>query len=188
MRKVLIMMAAGLMGLAGCSGDGSLGVQDHHADTPYGRYVVAREAALQGDGPIPGAVPVTLPREAPTPAQIGTRWHVPMRTTASGSADVPASAPRVRPARRAATGYADTQTVLTRYAAAMDNDPGETRFLRDPASSDTARNCAGFPTPEAAQIAFIARGGPQIDPLNLDPDGDGFVCGWDPRPLRATVR
>lgn len=188
MRKMLIMMAAGLMGLAGCSGDGGLGVNDRHADTPYGRYVAAREAALQGKGPVPRTAPVTLPREAPTPAQIGTRWHVPMRTTTASSADMSASKPRVRPARRAATGYADTQTVLTRYATAMDNDPGETRFVRASATSDSARNCAGFPTPQAAQIAFIARGGPQIDPLNLDPDGDGFVCGWDPRPLRDTVR
>ena len=25
---------------------------------------------------------------------------------------------------------------------------------------------------------------PILDPKGLDPDGDGFVCGWDPRPLR----
>jgi hypothetical protein len=29
----------------------------------------------------------------------------------------------------------------------------------------------------------LARGGPDKDPRGLDPDGDGFACGWDPAPF-----
>lgn len=47
------------------------------------------------------------------------------------------------------------------------------------------RNCAAYPSADAAQLDFLARGGPQKDRQNLDPDGDGYACGWDPAPFRA---
>lgn len=179
MRKGLIAMVAGLAALAACNGNEGQGPNRHHADSPYDRYVIAREAALQGKAAVPEAIPVTLPRNAPTPDQIRPQ------PAAAPAAPASEAGMRKRPARQAATGYAGTLDVLTRYAAAVDNDPGEARFSRSPGAADSARACAGFATPEDAQIAFIARGGPQQDPLGLDPDGDGFVCGWDPRPLRA---
>ncbi len=46
------------------------------------------------------------------------------------------------------------------------------------------RACARYASPALAQEAFLARGGPERDPLGLDPDGDGYVCGWDPTPFR----
>jgi hypothetical protein len=46
------------------------------------------------------------------------------------------------------------------------------------------RACAAFPSPDLAQEAFLAQGGPERDRRNLDPDGDGFACTWDPRPFR----
>ncbi|MCZ0812811.1 MAG: hypothetical protein ACQEVT_04160 [Pseudomonadota bacterium] len=49
------------------------------------------------------------------------------------------------------------------------------------------RNCAAYASPDQAQIDFLARGGPQRDRLGLDPDGDGYACGWDPRPFRKAV-
>lgn len=54
--------------------------------------------------------------------------------------------------------------------------------------SRSARNCAGFQSSEQAQIAFLAAGGPQRDRQALDPDGDGYACGWDPSPYRLAVR
>jgi hypothetical protein len=45
--------------------------------------------------------------------------------------------------------------------------------------------CADFTSPDQAQIAFLNRGGPERDRRGLDPDGDGFACGWDPRPFRS---
>ena len=65
------------------------------------------------------------------------------------------------------------------------NDPagvGVARFTRsadasriDPTSD---RNCADFASDLEAQRFFIASGGPQGDPHDLDQDGDGFACEW----------
>ena len=49
------------------------------------------------------------------------------------------------------------------------------------------RNCAKYPSYEAAQTDFLAKGGPTRDRLGLDPDGDGYACGWDPSPFRKAV-
>lgn len=49
------------------------------------------------------------------------------------------------------------------------------------------RNCASFRSPDEAQREFLARGGPDRDPLGIDPDGDGFACGWDPAPFLIAV-
>jgi hypothetical protein len=45
-----------------------------------------------------------------------------------------------------------------------------------------------LPTQDAAQEAFLAAGGPERDRNNLDPDGDGFACWWDPEPFRRAMR
>lgn len=49
------------------------------------------------------------------------------------------------------------------------------------------RNCAGYPSPDQAQIAFLSKGGPERDRMGLDPDGDGYACSWDPAPFRTAV-
>ncbi|MEI4233188.1 hypothetical protein [Roseovarius sp. D22-M7] len=51
----------------------------------------------------------------------------------------------------------------------------------------SARNCAQFSSPDKAQIAFLSQGGPERDRQALDPDGDGYACGWDPAPYRRAV-
>ena len=43
---------------------------------------------------------------------------------------------------------------------------------------------APYPSPDQAQIDFLARGGPERDRKGLDPDGDGYACTWDPTPFR----
>ena len=45
--------------------------------------------------------------------------------------------------------------------------------------------CARYPTDAAAQEAFLKAGGPQRDSKKLDPDGDGFACGFDPTPFQS---
>lgn len=57
-----------------------------------------------------------------------------------------------------------------------------TRFVR-PAPSGIAdtKDCSDFATVFEAHDAFMAAGGPELDPFNLDPDGDGYVCTYDPR-------
>ena len=48
--------------------------------------------------------------------------------------------------------------------------------------------CLKYTSPDLAQEAFLAQGGPQSDRKGLDPDGDGFACDWDPRPFRAALQ
>lgn len=47
--------------------------------------------------------------------------------------------------------------------------------------------CLRYRNQDAAQLAFLSNGGPQRDPDNLDPDGDGYACWWDPRPIRQAA-
>jgi len=68
------------------------------------------------------------------------------------------------------------------YAQQTTNAVGERRYQRNRMSVGGA--CGRYASADEAQRAFLAAGGPQADPRNLDPDGDGFACGWDPTPYR----
>lgn len=76
---------------------------------------------------------------------------------------------------------------IVQYALQAPNNLGESVFTRSGfnAANKFTRNCAKYRTPDEAQRDFISRGGPQRDRLGLDPDGDGFACGWDPQPFRT---
>lgn len=160
--------------------------------TPYGQYLVAREAVLTRDGDPSPTIPIALPAKAPTAEQIAGRSPVPVPAT-MGSRTRPSatrSAPTVLvpDAMLPVTTrgpYPGTTPVLVRYAYAADHAPGTAIYSRPQASAAiAARACAGFATPDAAQTAFLAAGGPRLDPRGIDPDGDGFVCGWNPAPFR----
>lgn len=90
--------------------------------------------------------------------------------------------PAELPERTAAAGAA---VDLVQYALNAPNRKGETIYPRSRiAIANSDRACARYDTPEAAQQAFLRAGGPQRDPRNLDPDGDGFACYWDPTPFQ----
>lgn len=90
--------------------------------------------------------------------------------------------PTELPERTSAAGAA---VDLVQYALNAPNRKGETIYPRSRiAISSSERSCARYETPEAAQQAFLRSGGPQRDPKNLDPDGDGFACYWDPTPFQ----
>ncbi len=74
------------------------------------------------------------------------------------------------------------------YARESTNAVGE-RVYRRPSirRSISASQCRKFSSADDAQRNFLANGGPQDDPLNLDPDGDGFACRWSPEAYRALV-
>lgn len=80
----------------------------------------------------------------------------------------------------------DTGPNIAQYAMSTTNPPGTRVYAR---SSLRLRSyeasCAPFSSADLAQIEFLKRGGPERDPMGVDPDGDGFACGWDPRPFRA---
>ena len=74
---------------------------------------------------------------------------------------------------------------IAAFALSTTNPPGVKLYSR-PAFYLTSpeKACAKFDSPDLAQQAFLAAGGPQRDKKALDPDGDGFACAWDPRPFR----
>jgi len=89
-------------------------------------------------------------------------------------------APTPIPSRPSATG-----PNIVAYALNAPNRLGQEWYSRSLLSGQARfqRNCAAYNNPDAAQRDFLARGGPDRDPRGLDPDGDGFACGWDPAPF-----
>ncbi|QYK40553.1 MAG: hypothetical protein KF887_14145 [Paracoccaceae bacterium] len=78
---------------------------------------------------------------------------------------------------------------IVSFALSTTHAPGTPMYRRSAfGSRDPFANCGKFASPDLAQEAFLSAGGPERDPQRLDPDGDGFVCGWDPRPFRAAKR
>lgn len=50
--------------------------------------------------------------------------------------------------------------------------------------TQSASVCRRFASVDEAQRQFLANGGPTTDRFNLDPDGDGFACQFDPETYR----
>ena len=74
---------------------------------------------------------------------------------------------------------------IATYARSMENPVGKRLFRRN--YIRTARdpnNCSRFRIKDDAQRYFLANGGPELDPLKLDPDGDGYACFWNPEVFR----
>lgn len=83
------------------------------------------------------------------------------------------------------TGASSGAVDLVQYALSAPNRIGEAIYPRSRiALANSQKACARYNTPEAAQQAFLKAGGPKRDPKNLDPDGDGFACYWDPTPFQ----
>lgn len=78
---------------------------------------------------------------------------------------------------------------IVEYALQTSNPVGQPAYSRiNPLrGSMNARNCAKYASPDLAQQAFLESGGPDRDSKSLDPDGDGYACGWDPAPFRKVL-
>lgn len=167
----------------------------------YGAYQVAREQQLQG-----GEVTVLPPEadaaaaetaDAGAPALVANNpalsdeqdfSAVTARETIESDRERLAALrqqyefiePTALPERAPSTG-----PNIVEYALSTTNRVGETIYRRSALKlSFSQRACARFASPDLAQEAFLAAGGPQRDRKNLDPDGDGFACAWDPAPFR----
>ncbi len=84
----------------------------------------------------------------------------------------------------------DGQPNIVQFALASSNPVGTQLYSRAGFNlqAKAQRNCAKYASPDQAQIDFLANGGPQRDRKGLDPDGDGFACGWDPSPFRSALK
>ncbi len=74
------------------------------------------------------------------------------------------------------------------FAVQTSHPVGQKMYRRTGGSRNLEANCARYSSNELAQDAFLQAGGPERDRLRLDPDGDGYACGWSPTPYRNLVR
>lgn len=87
------------------------------------------------------------------------------------------------------TRHGDTGPSIVEYALSTNRPVGQSAYGRTGLSGQNRfdRNCAKYASPDLAQAAFLAAGGPERDRMGLDPDGDGYACYWDPTPFRAAL-
>jgi len=85
------------------------------------------------------------------------------------------------------TRSGNSQPNIVQYALSTKHPVGTQLHRRNSfrSAQRVAAACSAFPSADQAQIAFLARGGPQRDRKGLDPDGDGYACTWDPSPFRT---
>ncbi len=77
---------------------------------------------------------------------------------------------------------------LAKYALAQSNPVGNKIYTRFPLGGKRAkRKCAAYGSNDEAQTEFLKSGGPQKDRRGIDPDGDGYACGWSPDVYRALL-
>ena len=77
---------------------------------------------------------------------------------------------------------------IATHARSTNNPMGKRLFKRNYIKTkNDQNNCARFIVKDDAQRYFLANGGPELDPLKLDPDGDGYACFWNPESFRIIV-
>ncbi len=77
---------------------------------------------------------------------------------------------------------------IVEFAISTSHPVGAQMYKRSSLSlSNLSSACDKFASPDLAQEAFLAAGGPDRDRKGLDPDGDGYACSWNPMPFRAAV-
>ncbi|MCE5974387.1 hypothetical protein LZA78_12935 [Sinirhodobacter sp. WL0062] len=139
-------------------------------------------AAIQPGAAVPTAVVATPAAGDQSLGQEALATLAATSPTPTAAPLVPAApAPVVAPAVQGSAG-----PNLAAYALSATNGMGQQIYDRGGFHlTDSGKACAKYISPDLAQMAFLEKGGPQKDSLNLDPDGDGFACGWDPRPFQA---
>ncbi len=73
-----------------------------------------------------------------------------------------------------------TSVNLALFARSVSNDVGEKIYYRSFLGTDANPGCKLFSNKNEAQTFFLQNGGPKNDFHNVDVDGDGFACEWDP--------
>ena len=73
---------------------------------------------------------------------------------------------------------------LAVFARNVSNKVGEKIYFRNFLGTGVNTGCKKFLNKNAAQVFFLKNGGPKNDYYNIDTDGDGFACKWDPEIYR----
>jgi hypothetical protein len=158
------------------------------AADPGGAAAASAGAAIYGEGRLgagqiaPGALPPTSAARPEWSPQADPLRDTGLEAQPGNAAPVLVNAPAVAP-------VADAGPNIVAYALSAPNQVGQEWYSRFAFAREgrMQRNCADYRSADEAQSDFLARGGPERDARGLDPDGDGFACGWDPAPFRAAV-
>ena len=180
------------------TGAGSLATPSYLTDDDLAREAAAALAATQANS---GQAPVQASPSNPAPqtanndgisdendfSAVSSRQSIQSdaERLAQQRAQYQVVTPTAVPARTSAAG-----PNVVGYALSTSHPRGTRVYSRTGINlaAKSARNCAGFASPDQAQQAFLEMGGPKRDRKALDPDGDGYACGWDPAPYRRAVR
>lgn len=179
---------------AGISGAAALPQAPVPAPMPVPQPGITPQAAAPAPLPAPNPTPAPVPAGASKPSAISDEQDfaavAARESIESDKARIEqnrAQYVQVQPGALPERPAGDS-SVIVQYAINAQNRLGQSVYSRTGLSlSSHERACSRYSSPEAAQEAFLKSGGPQRDPKNLDPDGDGFACAWDPTPFQ-TVR
>lgn len=170
-----------------------LALTGHRAETP--RVIpVALPARAPTAAEIAGSSPVQVLERAVTPASTqprrvqlrGAPAIDPRPPTLPSSRAVLPSERTVLPQPVVTPPPMPSRPVVVTTPSSTTVAPVQSRRLSTnvqplyPRTADVTGDCSAYPTPAAAQSAFRREGGPQRDPLGLDPDGDGNACSFRP--------
>ena len=73
------------------------------------------------------------------------------------------------------------------YARQTTNLIGERIYNRLKVKNKKTNPCLRFNSADDAQRFFLSKNGPIKDFWNLDQDGDGFACSWNPEQYRKIL-
>ncbi len=110
-----------------------------------------------------------------------------VEVTPQFAAPITAAPNAVAPANLPSTNK-DGSANIVQYALSTTNPVGTSAYPRSGLKlANPEAACKKFASSDQAQQAFLSAGGPAEDSKGLDPDGDGFACGWNPAPFRAAL-
>jgi hypothetical protein len=137
--------------------------------------------------PTSGEVPTALAGNNPSISQTQDFTTITQRETIeSDSEKLAALAESYEVIQPTALPTRKNDVNIAAYAINQTNQLGNRIYIRDRSAQS---NCFAFANdPDEAQRVFLANGGPKRDSRNLDPDGDGFACKWDPATYRKLVQ
>lgn len=181
MRSALIAVAAiGLLAACDPAGPADTRVQLIPIMNPEDRGSATTQST-GGGAPLDAMRPDASPIASSAPGAVTPTADASTELAAAATAAVTEPAESQETAVVAADGAA-----LAAFAKSNTHAPGAAAYGRSFSSPERAeRACARYASADQAQTAFLAAGGPQQDPKGMDPDGDGYVCGWDPAAFRS---
>lgn len=171
--------------------DAALAASITDETTPRDQTAAAVDSVIPGPG---GQPTITASASAERSGEISDEQNF---DAVSGRESIQSDAARIAANREqyvviqptALPSRANSGPNIVAFALQTNNPVGAQLYRRAGIRTEARfqRSCAQYASADLAQQAFLASGGPERDRQNLDPDGDGFACAWDPTPFRAVA-